>query len=200
MFDNPRIELAPQAFVLPRFVDTAPLLALVAAVAAHAPFRHMTVPGGQTMKVALTNCGAYGWDSDRHGYRYTATDPASGRPWPAMPAAFAQLARDAAAACGFAGFAPDACLVNRYTAGAGMGLHQDAQERDYSAPIVSVSMGASCKFIVGGLMRSAPTRSVALHDGDVMVWGGASRQLFHGVRPLPAGSQVRYNITLRRAM
>jgi alkylated DNA repair protein (DNA oxidative demethylase) len=172
----------------------------IEAIAAQAPFRHMVVPGGQMMKVALTNCGDYGWTSDEKAYRYSATDPASGLPWPLLPAAFAQLGRSAAALCGFDGFAPDACLVNRYVAGAGVGLHQDRNEKDFSQPIVSVSIGASCKFILGGLYRSDATRSFELKDGDVMVWGGAARLVFHGVRPLPVGSGVRHNITLRKAM
>jgi DNA oxidative demethylase len=113
-----------------------------------------------------------------------------------MPAAFAELGRSAAARCGFDGFAPDACLVNRYVAGAGMGMHQDRDEQDFSQPIVSVSLGAPCKFIIGGLRRNDPTRSFTLNDGDVLVWGGAARLVFHGVRPLPVDSAVRHNITL----
>jgi alkylated DNA repair protein (DNA oxidative demethylase) len=200
MFSNPALEIAPQVFVLPRFASTAPLREQVAAITAQSPFRHMVVPGGLTMKVALSNCGDYGWASDARVYRYSAADPVNGAAWPAMPEAFSKLAHDAAAACGFESFAPDACLINRYVAGAGMGLHQDRQEKDFTQPIVSVSIGASCKFIVGGLQRSDATRSIALHDGDVMVWGGASRLLFHGVRPLSEGSGVRYNLTMRKAM
>ncbi len=200
MFSNPALEVAPQVYVLPKFVDTASLLSHITAIAQQSPFRHMVVPGGLTMKVALSNCGAYGWASDIKAYRYSAVDPVNGQPWPAMPSEFARLAHDAAAAGGFAHFAPDACLINRYAAGAGMGLHQDKQEKDYAQPIVSVSIGASCKFIIGGLQRSDPTRSIALHDGDVMVWGGASRLLFHGVRPLPVGSALRHNMTFRKAM
>jgi DNA oxidative demethylase len=200
MFTSETVEIVPQVYVLPRFVDTAPLLALIESIAAQSPFRHMVVPGGLTMKVALSNCGDYGWASDIKAYRYSASDPVSGLPWPAMPQAFSKLGHEAAAACGFEHFAPDACLINRYAPGAGMGLHQDKQEKDFSQPIVSVSIGASCKFIVGGLQRTDPTRSIALHDGDVMVWGGASRLLFHGVRPQPASSAVRYNLTFRKAM
>ncbi len=200
MFEHPPILLAPQVWLLPQYVDTAPLRLLIDAVAAQAPFRHMTVPGGQTMKVALTNCGAFGWTSDTQAYRYCAADPDSGQPWPMMPLLFKQLARSAAAVGGFQGFAPDACLINRYAPGAGMGLHQDRNEQDFSQPIVSVSIGASCKFILGGLQRTDPTRSFTLNDGDVMVWGGASRKVFHGVRPLPVGGAVRHNITLRKAL
>lgn len=200
LFEHAPIELAPQVWVLPQFADTAALRLLIDHLAAQAPFRHMTVPGGQTMKVALTNCGNYGWTSDDKAYRYSATDPDSGQPWPMMPLLFNQLGQSAAAVCGFDGFAPDACLVNRYVAGAGMGLHQDRNENDFSQPIVSVSIGAPCKFILGGMRRNDPTRSFTLNDGDVMVWGGAARLIFHGVRPLPVGSAVRHNITLRKAM
>jgi DNA oxidative demethylase len=200
MFDHPPIALAPDIWLLPQFANTAQLRPHIEAVAAQAPFRHMVVPGGQTMKVALTNCGPYGWTSDEKAYRYSPVDPASGMFWPAMPALFAQLGRSAAAVCGYDDFAPDACLMNRYVAGAGMGLHQDRNEKGFSQPIVSVSIGASCKFVLGGLRRSDPTRSLTLNDGDVMVWGGAARLVFHGVRPLPAGSAVRHNITLRKAL
>ena len=200
LFKPPPLELAPHVWLLAQCVDTAVLRPHIEAVAAQAPFRHMVVPGGHTMKVALTNCGAYGWTSDEKAYRYSALDPASGQPWPAMPAVFAQLARSTAEQCGFAGFEPDACLVNRYVAGAGVGLHQDRNERDFTQPIVSVSIGAPCKFILGGLLRSDATRSFTLSDGDVMVWGGAARLVFHGVRPLPVSSGVRHNITLRKAM
>lgn len=200
LFENAPITLAPHVWVLPQFASTAALRLLIDAIAAQAPFRHMTVPGGKTMKVALTNCGDYGWTSDDKAYRYSATDPANGLPWPMMPLLFKQLGSSAAAICDFEGFEPDACLVNRYTAGAGMGLHQDRNEKDFSQPIVSISIGASCKFIVGGLRRSDPTSSFTLNDGDVMVWGGSARQVFHGVRPLPVGSAIRHNITLRKAM
>ena len=192
-------EIAPNIWLLPRYVDTSALVPLIDAVAAQAPFRHMTVPGGAQTKAALTNAGALGWGSNRFEYRYTAVDPNSGKAWPAIPTPLLVLGTQAAAACGFANFSPDACLFNRYVAGAGMGLHQDKNERDFTQPIVSVSMGAPCRFVIGGMERSAPTRSLILSDGDVMVWGGVSRLVFHGVRPLAAGSALRYNITLRKA-
>ena len=149
------------------------------------------------MAVAMTNCGEWGWVSDAQGYRYSAHDPLTGKPWPAMPDAWMDLAGTAAAAVGWPNFAPDACLINCYIEGAGMGLHQDKNERDLSQPIVSVSIGASCRFAIGGLQRNDPVKSVALHDGDVMVWGGDARLAYHGVRPLKAG--VRYNLTFRKA-
>lgn len=183
----------------------APLLAALAAVVAEAPFRHMVTPGGFTMSVAMTNCGAAGWVTDRRGYRYDAIDPESCRPWPAMPAAFNDLARRAAAAAGFASFAPDACLINRYEPGARLSLHQDKNERDFGAPIVSVSLGLPATFLFGGPKRSDPPRRVALRHGDVVVWGGPSRLAHHGILPLAEGEHPvlgrrRINLTFRQAL
>jgi len=164
----------------------------------------MVTPGGFTMSVALTNCGALGWTTDRRGYRYTRTDPDTGRPWPAMPAAFAELACDAAAAAGFPHFEPDACLINRYLPGARMSLHQDKNERDYDAPIVSVSLGMPAIFLFGGLRRADKAARLELHHGDVAVWGGPDRLRYHGVMPLaevphPALGSQRINFTFRKA-
>ncbi|MGH7040843.1 MAG: DNA oxidative demethylase AlkB [Acetobacteraceae bacterium] len=189
-------------FALP--VET-PLLASLDAVVAAAPFRHMVTPGGFAMSVAMTNCGAAGWVTDRSGYRYDATDPESRRPWPAMPAAFADLARRAAAAAGFDGFAPDACLINRYRPGARLSLHQDKNERDFAAPIVSVSLGLPAVFLWGGLARADQVRRVRLAHGDVVVWGGPARLVHHGIGVLADGRHaltgaVRYNLTFRRAL
>ena len=180
------------------------LSAGVSAVASAAPFRHMTTPGGYSMSVAMTNCGALGWVSDPTGYRYSPTDPETGAPWPAMPAAFAELARGAAAAVGFAGFAPDACLVNRYEPGARLTLHQDKDERDFREPIVSVSLGVPAVFLFGGLKRRERPQRVGLEHGDVVVWGGPARLRHHGVAMLeesshPFAGGARINLTLRRA-
>jgi DNA oxidative demethylase len=203
LFTSAPQELAPDFWLLHGFALGRPLRAGIDAVATSAPFRHLTVPGGKQMAVAMTNCGPLGWTSSAQGYRYLPHDPDSGQPWPAMPAAFTELAHEAACAVGWPGYAPDACLVNRYAPGAGLGLHQDRDELDHSQPIVSVSIGAACKFILGGMQRSSPVQSVALHDGDVMVWGGRSRLIFHGVRPLPAAvaglGATRYNLTFRKA-
>ncbi len=190
--------------LLPRHAEAAMLLPLIDAVAAASPPRHLTVPGGGTMSVAMTNCGALGWVSDRSGYRYDALDPLTGRPWPEMPAILADLAHDAAARGGFAGFAPDACLINTYEPGARMGLHQDRDERDFSHPIVSVSLGLDAIFLIGGPKRADPTRPLPLGDGDVLVFGGPARRMFHGVRPLKAGHHPllgsrRLNLTFRKA-
>jgi len=164
----------------------------------------MRTPGGFSMSVAMTNCGAFGWVSDPTGYRYSPTDPETGAAWPAMPAALAELATRAAAAAGFAGFAPDACLVNRYEPGARLTLHQDKDERDFAAPIVSVSLGVPAVFLFGGLKRKDRPRRVPLEHGDVVVWGGPARLRYHGVAKLETAQHAfagnaRINLTLRRA-
>lgn len=171
---------------------------------AQAPFRQMQTPGGYRMSVAMSNCGPYGWVTDRHGYRYATTDPESGRPWPALPPEWRALAIDAAAEAGFPDFRPDACLINRYLPGAKMALHQDKDERDLGAPIVSVSLGLPATFLLGGLQRGAPTERILLEHGDVLVWGGPDRLRFHGVAALKPGHQAlfgeqRINLTLRQA-
>lgn len=182
----------------------AEILAGIAQVAEAAPFRHMVTPGGFEMSVAMTNCGTLGWTSDRRGYRYSAVDPLSGQPWPAMPPAFAQLAASAAEVAGFPDFRPDACLINRYAPGTRLTLHQDKDERDFSQPIVSVSLGLPATFIFGGLQRSDRARRLPLQHGDVAVWGGEDRLRYHGVLPLregqhPALGNVRINLTFRKA-
>jgi alkylated DNA repair protein (DNA oxidative demethylase) len=173
-------------------------------IAAQAPFRHMVTPGGHRMSVAMTNCGRYGWVTDRGGYRYDADDPLTAKPWPAMPASFCELAGQAAASAGFDGFAPDACLVNRYEPAARMSLHQDKDETDFSAPIVSVSLGLPAIFLFGGLKRSDKPRRFRLQHGDVVVWGGPTRLFFHGIAPLADGEHAsmgrqRINLTFRKA-
>lgn len=180
------------------------VLDAVAQVLAAAPLRHFSTPGGRRMSVAMASCGALGWVSDARGYRYSATDPATGTPWPAMPAVLRALAVTAADKAGYAAFAPDACLINRYEPGARMALHQDRDEADFSQPIVSVSLGLPVMFLFGGATRSAPVTRVALRHGDVLVWGGPSRLVFHGVAPLadgthPATGRCRLNLTFRRA-
>ena len=199
--------LAPGAVVLRGFAlaDERALLIAIDAVVARAPLRHMVTPGGFRMSVAMTNCGPYGWVTDRTGYRYDERDPVSGAKWPAMPAAFRSLATRAAAAAGFGGFSPDACLVNRYEPGARLTLHQDRNERDFSAPIVSVSLGIPAMFLFGGSKRSERQKRVALAHGDVVVWGGPARLHYHGVAPLadnrhPLVGRQRFNLTFRKAV
>jgi alkylated DNA repair protein (DNA oxidative demethylase) len=180
------------------------LLAAIRLVERDAPFRHMTTPGGWKMSVAMTNCGARGWMTDQTGYRYYAHDPQTDRPWPAMPAVFQMLARHAAKEAGYSRFEPDACLINRYEPGARLSLHQDRNERDMSAPIVSVSLGLPATFLWGGSQRSQRPEKLRLLHGDVMVWGGVDRLMFHGVETLADGDHAkagrfRFNLTFRKA-
>jgi alkylated DNA repair protein (DNA oxidative demethylase) len=197
--------LAEGAVLLRNFAgaEAVALIAAVNAIATSAPFRHMTVPGGHEMSVAMTNCGSFGWVTDRTGYRYNRIDPESRQPWPPMPAFFKQLAKRAAEAGGFAGFEPDACLINRYEPGAKMGLHQDRDELDLAAPIVSVSLGLPAVFLFGGAKRRDPAQRWRLESGDVAVWGGPSRLVFHGVASLKPGNTAltgmcRINLTFRK--
>jgi alkylated DNA repair protein (DNA oxidative demethylase) len=173
-------------------------------VAREAPFRHMVTPGGFRMSVAMTSCGDFGWVSDASGYRYDSNDPDGGKPWPRMPEPLLRLARDAAASAGFVGFEPDSCLINRYEPGARLSLHQDKDERDYDAPIVSVSLGLPAVFLFGGVRRAERPKRVPLTHGDVVVWGGPARLRFHGVMPLKDGQHpltgaCRINLTYRKA-
>jgi DNA oxidative demethylase len=201
-----REEIAEGAVLLRRYVRpiAAELIAELRDVVAEAPFRHMQTPGGHQMSVAMSNCGAVGWVTDHGGYRYDSNDPETGKPWPVMPVTFAQLAADAAAAGGFHHFSADACLINRYAPGARMSLHQDRDEQDFAAPIVSVSLGLPAIFLFGGLKRSDKPRRFRLEHGDVVVWGGPSRLFFHGVAPLADGEhaimgRLRINLTFRKA-
>lgn len=198
--------IGPCAFVLRGFAlpQADALIAAISTLEQRAPFRHMTTPGGFTMSVALTNCGTLGWTTDLQGYRYTPTDPQTGQPWPEMPNAFMLLAQEAAAAAGFPGFTPDACLINRYVPGARMSLHQDKNERDFSAPIVSVSLGMPALFLFGGYARSDKAARIPLLHGDIVVWGAQDRMRYHGVLPLkdkphPVLGSQRINFTFRKA-
>jgi DNA oxidative demethylase len=182
----------------------ADLIADLRAIVKQAPFRHMRTPGGHQMSVAMTNCGSIGWVTDHTGYRYDANDPESAKPWPAMPPSFRELAAQAAEEAGFDRFAPDACLVNRYAPGARMSLHQDKDELDVGAPIVSVSLGLPAIFLFGGLSRSDKPNRFRLEHGDIAVWGGPMRLAFHGVAPLADGEHAvmgrqRINLTFRKA-
>jgi alkylated DNA repair protein (DNA oxidative demethylase) len=181
----------------------ADLIADISEIVVQAPFRHMLTPGGHQMSVAMTNCGSVGWVTDRSGYRYDRTDPESAKPWPAMPPTFRALAAQAAAQAGFDRFSPDACLINRYQPGARMSLHQDKDELDLDAPIVSVSLGLPAIFLFGGLQRSDKPRRFRLEHGDIAVWGGPVRLAFHGVAPLADGEHAlmgrqRINLTFRK--
>jgi DNA oxidative demethylase len=182
----------------------APLLVeQITRIAESAAFRHLVTPGGYTMSVAMTNCGRVGWVSDRSGYRYDPLDPDTRAPWPAIPPAFLDLAERAAAEAGFSGYDPDACLINRYVAGAKLSLHQDRDEKDAWAPIVSVSLGLPAVFLWGGKHRSEPVRRLRLESGDIAVWGGPARFIYHGIAPLkdgehPLTGNARLNLTFRK--
>jgi DNA oxidative demethylase len=194
------------AVVLRGFAATraGALLDAVERIGAAAPFRRMSTPDGHTMSVAMTNCGDLGWVTDRRGYRYQPLDPLSGEPWPTMPEAFRAVATEAAAEADYANFRSDACLINRYDARARLTLHQDRNERDMAAPIVSVSLGLPATFLFGGAQRNDRPRRMRLDHGDVVVWGGSTRLFFHGVDPLDDGwhaatGRCRINLTFRKA-
>jgi alkylated DNA repair protein (DNA oxidative demethylase) len=205
---HPQQELMAEGAVLLRGLAKAveaDLIAGLREIVKQAPFRHMVTPGGHRMSVAMTNCGSVGWVTDRTGYRYDANDPETGKPWPAMPRSFRELAERAAAYAGFGGFAPDACLINRYQPGARMSLHQDKDEDDFAAPIVSVSLGLPAIFLFGGLKRSDKPHRFRLQHGDIAAWGGPARLRFHGVAPLADGEHAllgrqRINLTFRKAL
>jgi len=203
---RPSFELMAERAVLLRGLAKpfeSELIADISGIVAQAPFRHMLTPGGHQMSVAMTNCGSVGWVTDRSGYRYDGADPESAKPWPAMPPSFRALAGQAADQAGFGGFSPDACLINRYQPSARMSLHQDKDELDLGAPIVSVSLGLPAVFLFGGLQRSDKPRRFRLEHGDIAVWGGPSRLAFHGVAPLADGEHAligrqRINLTFRK--
>lgn len=201
----PRENLGEGAVLLRGCVgaDEQALLADLRVIVKAAPFRHLITPGGHTMSVAMTNCGRVGWVSDSSGYRYDPVDPDSGETWPAMPPSLRSLAARAAAEGGYDNFTPDACLINRYKPGAKLSLHQDKDELDLGAPIVSVSLGLPATFLFGGLTRNAAQKRYRLTHGDVVVWGGPSRLAYHGVAPLPNGEHPvmgaqRINLTFRK--
>jgi alkylated DNA repair protein (DNA oxidative demethylase) len=202
--DSAHVTLGEGITLLRNYADTATLLPLIEGISARAPFRHLVTPGGQSMSVAMTNCGPVGWTSDRSGYRYSSRDPLTSLDWPAMPEAFRTLALAAAAAGGFPAFEPDACLINRYSPGARLTAHRDADEQNFAQPIVSVSLGLPASFAFYGLARGGKGRSVPLQDGDVLVWGGPARLVYHAVRPVKPGHHpltggFRYNLTFRHA-
>ncbi|MFT6732850.1 MAG: alkylated DNA repair protein (DNA oxidative demethylase) [Polaribacter sp.] len=197
-------EIYPDLFVLANFVNTKPLLEEVQKITQVSPFRKMMTPNGHETGVACTNCGDYGWTSDRQGYQYSKKDPLCESPWLSMPSAFSKLATDAALTAGFADFYADACLINQYLIGTKLGAHQDKNEKDFSQPIVSVSIGLPAVFQIFGNQRSKKILDYELQDGDVMVWGRSARMVYHGVKSLnanrldPKASQ-RINLTFRKS-
>lgn len=200
------IAIGPDAWLLKGFANSQAeaLLQLINQIEQQAAFRNQVTPGGHTMASQQTSCGSYGWITDRRGYRYSTEDPLTAQPWPNMPALFHELATQAATSVGFEHFDPQSCLINRYQTGAGMGLHQDKDEQDLTAPIVSVTLGAPITFLFGGPQRSDKPSRWLLEHGDVVVWGGISRLYFHGVAQLGKRAShsvtgaVRYNLTFRR--
>lgn len=199
-------EIAKDAYLLKGFAlsNQENILVDLSQIISVSPFRQMVTPLGFTMSVAMTNCGALGWITDRKGYRYTSHDPLANKSWPAMPASFKQLAQQAALEAGFNNFTPDACLINQYKIGARMTLHQDKNELDFSQPIVSVSLGLPATFQFGGFERTDKVTKLLLENSDVVVWGGESRLRYHGVLPLKAGHHpdwggFRINLTFRKA-
>jgi DNA oxidative demethylase len=207
MSQRPAVALGPQSRLAPGLAASAArqLLEDTLAIAQQSPFRHQVTPGGFQMSVAATNCGGAGWVSDRRGYRYDSVDPVTGQPWPAMPHSYQEMAVNAAQHAGFEAFEPDACLINRFTRGARLSLHQDRSERDMRHPVVTVSLGLPAMFLWGGARRSDKPRAVPLTHGDVVVFGGVDRLRFHGVKELPEGHHPlagsnRYSLTFRSAL
>ncbi len=201
-----RQDILKDVILLRRFVVPFQheILADLVTVIQAAPLRQMVTPGGYTMSVTTVSCGDSGWVSDKNGYRYASLDPLTQKPWPTMPDSFKQLAQQAADVAGFADFKPDTCLINRYQVGARMGLHQDKDEQDFSQPIVSVSLGVTAVFQMGGFVRRDKPLKLPLYHGDVLIWGGESRLRYHGVMPVKAGShpalgEYRVNLTFRKA-
>ena len=197
-------EIYPNLFVLANFVKTAPLLKDIERIITASPFRKMMTPMGHYTGVALTNCGHYGWTSDENGYQYSPIDPLSSKPWQNMPDSFKKLAGNAAKEIGYKNFVPDSCLINQYLIGTKLGSHQDKNEKDFSQPIVSVSIGLSAVFQIFGGQRAGKPINYRLQDGDVVVWGKSARLVYHGVRaltadPLNPACQHRFNITFRKS-
>lgn len=196
--------IAPGAVLLHGFArdGAAALLQAIETVLTQAPLRHWQTPGDHTMSVGMSNCGRLGWVSDASGYRYTARDPHANQPWPTLPASLLDLAQCAAAQAGYPRFEPDACLINQYVPGAKLSLHQDKDEQDLRAPIVSVSLGLPAVFLFGSTHRADRPQRWRLVHGDVVVWGGPSRLAYHGVAALADGDHAllgrrRLNLTFR---
>ena len=183
----------------------AEMLQAVESIIAQAPLQQPHTPGGYTMSIQTTRCGSVGWLSEPGGYRYSTINPRTGQPWPAIPECLMDFAIDAATQAGYPDFVPDSCMINQYLPGNKLGLHQDRDERDLRAPVVSLSLGLPAIFLFGGLQRTGKTQRYRLAHGDVVVWGGPSRLAFHGILPLAHGDhalvgQRRLNVTFRRVL
>jgi DNA oxidative demethylase len=197
--------LAPGAVLMRAFgrADDVDILQAVESVIAQAPLRHLQTPGGYTMSIQTTRCGSMGWVSEPGGYRYAPSNPSTRAPWPAMPQCLLDFAVRAATEAGYPDFVPDSCMINQYLPGNKLGLHQDRDERDLRAPVVSLSLGLPAIFLFGGLQRTGKTQRYRLAHGDVVVWGGPSRLAFHGVLPVADGDHAlvgrrRVNVTFRK--
>ncbi len=201
------IQITPGAVLLEGYAldDAAEIFAAIKQIEAVSPFRRMLTPNGRYMSIGITSCGNMGWVSDKSGYRYETLDPETGKPWPQMPVLLSDIAIQAAKEVGYHGFAPDVCIINRYEPGTKLSLHQDGDEKDFSHPIISVSLGLPATFLFGGLERSDKTKKIPLHHGDVFVFGGESRLVYHGIAPLKDGEHPllgsqRINLTFRKAL
>ncbi len=202
-----RIQIAPGAVLLEGYAleNDAEILAAIKRVESASPFRRMLTPNGRYMSISVTSCGVVGWVSDRSGYRYETHDPETNNPWPSMPATLSTIASQAAAQAGYQNFAPDVCIINRYEPGTKLSLHRDSDEKDFSHPIVSISLGIPATFLFGGEKRTDKTKKIPLHHGDVFVFGGESRLAYHGIAPLknshrPLLGNQRINLTFRKAL
>jgi DNA oxidative demethylase len=203
--DALRTALAPGAVLLRGLgrADDVQILQALESVIAQAPLRHLQTPGGYTMSIQTTRCGSMGWVSEPGGYRYAASNPRTQQPWPAMPLCLMDFAVRAATEAGYPDFVPDSCMINQYLPGTKLGLHQDRDERDLRAPVVSLSLGLPATFLFGGLERTGKTQRYRLAHGDVVVWGGPARLAFHGVLPVAEGDHAllgrrRVNVTFRK--
>lgn len=205
--DKPsRMEVGPGAWHLPRTLQgrESAVLDAMAGILEQSPWRQMKTPGGRTIRVSMSSCGDWGWISDAQGYRYSPVDPQSQAPWPKIPPLWRELVSQVAETAGYPDFCPDACLLNRYTPGLSMGMHQDADEQDFEHPIVSFSLGLDAAFRFGGPTRQSPAQTIRLAHGDAVVWGGPSRRYYHGISRVYPGEHprlgaVRINLTFRRA-
>ena len=201
-----RIVVAEGAIKLPEFLlrsNINPILKEIESVLKRAPLRRMKMMGGGHM-IPMSNCGDWGWTSDEKGYRYQKVDPDNNEAWPAIPAEWLVLVAAALAEAGFPVVTPTSCLINAYSTGDNLGLHQDRDEADHTQPIVSFSIGLPARFVLGGLKRNDPLQEIELRHGDVFVFGGAARMRFHGILPIKAGYHAatgacRYNLTFRVA-
>ncbi|WP_444995208.1 DNA oxidative demethylase AlkB [Aliikangiella sp. IMCC44359] len=198
-------EIYPETFLLSNFVNSQQLLSYIPSITQQAPFRKMLTPNGHYTNIAMTSCGDYGWVSDLKGYRYSATDPETQKPWPKIPEYLNQIALQASKKIGYTDFIPDTCLINHYVIGSKLGSHQDKNEKNFRWPIISISLGLNAIFQIFGQQRSGPSTNVPLYDGDVMVWGGKSRLIYHGVKTLKADPynpnlNYRINLTFRKCM